>query len=258
MEKLNDVWVEKYRPFDLDGIVGQDEIVKAISEAIEKGNLSNLIFEGKAGTGKTTTAKAIAHELDADFMELNSSEERGIEIVRGKITKFAKHLSFEKNQIKICFLDEADSMTTEAQMCLRPVMEKYTRKLPRTPIKEKEKRKEGFEYRHGTGATELDALEALHKGEMARIIKEIILPYIDIDAWNEVNRKNDEIQAKVRDFLQDKVTNVLEELDVSEYDDYEPDTGEEIDDKRDNWLYDSNRDYEDQMENYKNWRKKSD
>jgi len=131
-------------------------------------------------------------------------------------------------------------------------------KLPRTPIKEKEKRKEGFEYRHGTGATELDALEALHKGEMARIIKEIILPYIDIDAWNEVNRKNDEIQAKVRDFLQDKVTNVLEELDVSEYDDYEPDTGEEIDDKRDNWLYDSNRDYEDQMENYKNWRKKSD
>jgi len=125
--KLDDVWVEKYRPETLDEIVGQDEIVTAISEAIAKGNLSNLIFEGKAGTGKTTTAKAIANKLDADFMELNSSEERGIEIVRGKITKFVKHLSFNGKQIKICFLDEADSMTTEAQMCLRPVMEKYTR-----------------------------------------------------------------------------------------------------------------------------------
>lgn len=123
--KLDDVWVEKYRPNSFDGIVGQDEIVKAISDAIEKGNLSNLIFEGKAGTGKTTMAKAIANELDAEFMELNSSEERGIEIVRGKITTFVRHLSFN-NQIKICFLDEADSMTTEAQMCLRPIMEKYT------------------------------------------------------------------------------------------------------------------------------------
>lgn len=125
--KLDDVWVEKYRPDSFEGIVGQDEIVNAISEAIEKGNLSNLIFEGKAGTGKTTMAKAIANKLDADFMELNSSEERGIEVVRGKITTFVRHLSFNGKQIKICFLDEADSMTTEAQMCLRPIMEKYTR-----------------------------------------------------------------------------------------------------------------------------------
>lgn len=131
-------------------------------------------------------------------------------------------------------------------------------KLPRTPIKEKEKRKAGFEYRHGTGATELDALEALHKGEMARIIKEAVLPYINIEAWNEVIRKNEEIQAEVRAFLQDKVTNFLEELDVSEYDDYEPDTGEEIDDEENNWLYDSNLDYTDQMEKYKKWRGKSD
>lgn len=123
--RLDDVWVEKYRPKSFDEIVGQDEIVNAVSEAIKKGNLSNLIFEGKAGTGKTTMAKAIANELDAEFMELNSSEERGIEIVRGKITTFVKHLSFN-SQIKICFLDEADSMTTDAQMCLRPIMEKYT------------------------------------------------------------------------------------------------------------------------------------
>lgn len=131
-------------------------------------------------------------------------------------------------------------------------------KLPRTPIKEKEKRKLGFEYRHGTGATELDALEALHKGEMARIIKEVVLPYIDIDAWNEVIQKNDEIESKVREYLQDKITDVLDELDVSEYDDYEPRNGEEIDDDDNSWLLDSELDYQDQMEKYKNWRKKSD
>lgn len=131
-------------------------------------------------------------------------------------------------------------------------------KLPRTPIKEGEKRKVGFEYRHGTGATELDALEALHKGEMARIIKEVILPYIDVDAWNEVFEKNQKIQRKVREFLKDKVTNVLEGIDVSEYDDYEPPRGEEIDDEDEDWLYDSNLDYEDQMEKYKNWRNKKD
>lgn len=131
--------------------------------------------------------------------------------------------------------------------------------LPRTPIKEGEKRKAGFEYRHGTGATELDALEALHKGEMAQIIKEAILPYIDLDAWNEVIVKNAEIQSKVSKFLKDKVTNVLEELDVSEYDDYEAPKGEEeIDDEDEYWLYDSNLDYEDQMEKYKAWRKKND
>lgn len=153
-------------------------------------------------------------------------------------------------------LDEMEEHVKLKQIMLTAEQSRHY-KLPRTPIKEKEKRKEGFEYRHGTGATELDALEALHKGEMARIIKQIILPYIDIDAWNEVNEKNDEIQEKVRVFLQDKVTNVLEELDVSEYDDYEPDTGEEIDEEN-NWLYDSDRDYTDQMENYKNWRTKRD
>jgi len=130
--------------------------------------------------------------------------------------------------------------------------------LPRTPIKEKEKRKAGFEGRHGTGATELDALEALHAGQMARIIKEVVLPYIDIDAWNGVRQKNEEIQAKVRAFLQDKVTNVLEELDVSEYDEYEPEKGEEIDDNDKSWLLDSELDYQDQMDVYKDWRRKSD
>lgn len=130
--------------------------------------------------------------------------------------------------------------------------------LPRTPIKEKEKRKASFEYRHGTGATELDALEALYPGEMKKIIEQAVLSYIDLDAWNEAIQKNNEVQSKVRNFLQDKIGNVLEELDVSEYDDYEPSKGELIDDEDEDWLYDSNLDYMDQMKKYKDWRNKSD
>ena len=121
---MDNVWYEKYRPQTLDEIVGQDEIIQAIKERLN--NLPHMIFEGNAGTGKTTTAKAISNELGCDFMELNSSEERGIDTVRGKIISFAKHLSFNPTPYKILFLDEADSMTSDAQLCLRPVIEKYS------------------------------------------------------------------------------------------------------------------------------------
>lgn len=131
-------------------------------------------------------------------------------------------------------------------------------KLPRTPIKETERRKDGFETRHGIGATELDALEALMPGEMFRLIEEEILKYFDIEAWNNVIRKNKEIQQKIRTFLQDKIGNVLEKLDVEKYDEFDPPRGNETDDDEENWLYDSLLGYMDQMERYKLWRKKND
>lgn len=120
----NNIWIEKHRPKEFSEIVGQDEIIKVIQSRIN--NLPHMIFEGKAGTGKTTTAKIIATTIDADFLELNSSEERGLETVRGKIKSFCKHLPFNvESPYKILFLDEADSMTSEAQLALRPMMEKY-------------------------------------------------------------------------------------------------------------------------------------
>jgi len=120
---MDNVWTEKYRPKKFEEIVGQDEIITAIQNKI--GNLPHMIFEGKAGTGKTTTSQVISQTLNTDFLELNSSEERGIDIVRGKIMSFAKHLSFKPAPYKILFLDEADSMTSEAQLALRPLMEKH-------------------------------------------------------------------------------------------------------------------------------------
>jgi len=130
-------------------------------------------------------------------------------------------------------------------------------KLPKTPIKEKEKRKEGFETRHGTGATELDALEALYPGEMKKTILKEIDRYFDVKSWNESIRKNNELQEIVREFLEDKIEDVLENLDISEYDDYEPPRGEEINDDKEEWLYDSGLDYMDQMARYKKWRNKT-
>jgi len=124
---MDNIWIEKYRPKEFSEIVGQDEIIKAIQSRVGNDcNLPHLIFEGKAGTGKTTTAEVIAKTLDTDFMPLNSSEERGIDTVRGKIMSFCRHLSFHvEAPFKILFLDEMDSMTPDAQLALRPVMEKY-------------------------------------------------------------------------------------------------------------------------------------
>ncbi len=124
MEKRNDIWVEKWRPKTFDDVVGQDDIVKAIRSRLD--NLPHLIFEGLSGTGKTTVVKIIARELDADFLELNSSNERGIEVVRSKILNFCKHLSISNAPYKILFLDESDSMTNESQLALRPMMEHYS------------------------------------------------------------------------------------------------------------------------------------
>lgn len=121
----NNIWIEEYRPKEFSEIVGQDEIINSIFPRIN--NLPHLIFEGKSGTGKTTCAIVIAKTLNADFMELNSSEERGIDVVRTKIMSFCKHLSFHvEAPYKILFLDEADSLTNESQLALRPVMEKFS------------------------------------------------------------------------------------------------------------------------------------
>jgi len=116
--------VEKYRPQSLDEVIGQDEIIKSLKNMIARGEIPHLLFVGPPGTGKTTVAICLAKELFGDqwkgrFVELNASDERGIEAVRNKIKKLA--LSKGK---RIIFLDECDSMTEEAQGALRRIMEK--------------------------------------------------------------------------------------------------------------------------------------
>jgi replication factor C subunit 2/4 len=126
-------WVEKYRPQNIDDIVQQEEVVNALRSTLGKGDLPHLIFHGPPGTGKTSTAIALcrtlfpAGEMRRRVMELNASDERGINAVRSKIKQFAS-LAVGPGEVpfKIIILDEADSMTRDAQNALRRVIESYS------------------------------------------------------------------------------------------------------------------------------------
>ncbi|MFB6254551.1 MAG: replication factor C small subunit [Halobacteriaceae archaeon] len=125
-----EIWIEKYRPETLDDIAGHEHIVERLKSYVEKDELPHLLFAGEAGTGKTSAAMAIARELYGDewqenFLELNASDERGIDVVRERIKDFARS-SFGGFAYRIIFLDEADSLTSDAQSALRRTMEQFS------------------------------------------------------------------------------------------------------------------------------------
>lgn len=118
------MWAEKYRPKKLDEIVGHREFIEKLKKLIDDPkNLPHFLFYGMPGTGKTSTAYAIANEVEADLLEINASEERGIDTVRNRILNFIRHKSL--HAVKILLLEEADGITPEAQLSLRRIMEKY-------------------------------------------------------------------------------------------------------------------------------------
>ena len=125
------LWTEKYRPKNLDQIEDQEEIVSRLNEFIKSGTMPHCLFAGPPGTGKTTAALCLAHDLFGSrfqdvFMELNASDERGIDVVRTTVKEFARMASLSSVPFKILVLDEADNMTGDAQHALRRTMEKYT------------------------------------------------------------------------------------------------------------------------------------
>jgi len=127
---MKEIWIEKYRPANLADVVGQREVTARLKTYVSTGNMPHLLFAGPPGTGKTTCAIALSRELFGDdwksnFHELNASDERGIDIVRGKIKEFARTAPMGMKGFKIIFLDEADALTVDAQSALRRTMERY-------------------------------------------------------------------------------------------------------------------------------------
>ncbi|KAI3693592.1 hypothetical protein L1987_76539 [Smallanthus sonchifolius] len=125
-------WVEKFRPTKVKDIVGNADAVSRLQVIARDGNMPNLILAGPPGTGKTTSILALAHELlgpnyKEAVLELNASDDRGIDVVRNKIKMFAqKKVTLPAGRHKVIILDEADSMTSGAQQALRRTMEIYS------------------------------------------------------------------------------------------------------------------------------------
>lgn len=124
---MNLPWIEKYRPKYLDDVIDHKEKIDTLKKLIENNELPHLLFYGPPGTGKTSLILATARELYGDdyrkyILELNASDDRGIDIVRNKIPNFIKTKS---DKLRLIILDEADAMTQDAQSALRRVMEKY-------------------------------------------------------------------------------------------------------------------------------------
>lgn len=123
-------WVEKYRPATLDDLTSHVEIKKTLQKFMKDESFPHLLFHGPPGTGKTSTILACAHQLYEPkqfgqmVLELNASDDRGIDIVRGKILNFASSRGMY-NKFKLVILDEADQMTNDAQSALRRIVEKY-------------------------------------------------------------------------------------------------------------------------------------
>jgi len=119
--------VEKYRPKVLNDIILPSRIINPIKDMIEKGDIPNLTFYGPAGCGKTSLAKIIIKELNADFIEINGSLDTSIDIIRYKVEKFASRASLVGNPVKICFVNEADGLSSAAQNALKNIIEKYSK-----------------------------------------------------------------------------------------------------------------------------------
>ncbi len=119
------LYVEKYRPHKIEECILPDRLKKVFQEYVTKGEIPNLMLTGSAGVGKTTVAKAMCDEIGCNYLFINSSDERGIDVLRTKIKGYASTVSLTGGR-KVIILDEADYLTPEAQAGLRGAIEEFS------------------------------------------------------------------------------------------------------------------------------------
>lgn len=120
------VWVEKYRPSTIDECILSSSMKEQLKNIIANGQITNLLFSGPAGTGKTTVAKALCNEIGAEYLFINASLENGIDVLRNKILQFASSVSLTDAK-KVVILDEADYTNPQSfQPALRGFIEEFS------------------------------------------------------------------------------------------------------------------------------------
>ena len=125
MQTEHTLWVEKYRPSDLETYIGNDQLKSKVRHYLDSGDLPHLLLYGKAGTGKTTLAKLLVNNIDCDYLYINASDENNVETVRSKDKNFASTMGFK--DYKVIILDECDYITPNAQAALRNLMETFSK-----------------------------------------------------------------------------------------------------------------------------------
>jgi len=121
----NTLWVEKYRPSNLDTYIGNEHLKSKVSMYLESGDLPHLLLYGRAGTGKTTLAKLLVNNIECDYLYINASDENNVDTVRTKVKNFASTVGFK--DMKVIILDECDYITPNAQAALRNLMETFSK-----------------------------------------------------------------------------------------------------------------------------------
>ena len=125
MQTEHTLWVEKYRPSNLDTYIGNDQLKGKVKVYLESGDLPHLLLFGKAGTGKTTLAKLLVNNIECDYLYINASDENNVDTVRTKVKSFASTMGFK--DYKVIILDECDYITPNAQAALRNLMETFSK-----------------------------------------------------------------------------------------------------------------------------------